>query len=47
MMKKLGLSDTIPSTVFFDDQGNIAGKIVGQAKKKDLMNRLDKLLAKK
>jgi len=47
MMKQLGLSDTIPSTVFFDDQGNIAGKIVGQAHKKDLMNRLDKLLAKK
>jgi len=47
MMKQLGLSDTIPSTVFFDEQGNIAGKIVGQAKKKDLINRLDQLLEKK
>lgn len=47
MMKKLGLSDTIPSTIFFDDQGNVAGTIVGQAKKKDVMNRLDKLVAKK
>lgn len=47
MMKKLGLSDTIPSTVFLDDQGNIAGTIVGQARKKDVMNRLDKLVAKK
>jgi peroxiredoxin len=47
MMKQLGLNDTIPSTIFLDDQGNIAGKIVGQAKKKDVLQRLDKLLAKK
>jgi len=44
-MQEIGLGDSIPSTVFFDDKGNVAGKIMGQAHKKDVFNRIEQLLA--
>jgi peroxiredoxin len=43
-MRELGLGETIPSTVFLDTDGNIAGKVLGQAKKKDVLHRLEWLL---
>jgi peroxiredoxin len=44
-MKQFGLGETLPSTIFLDAQGSIAGKIEGQAHKKDLLNRIEKLLS--
>jgi cytochrome c biogenesis protein CcmG/thiol:disulfide interchange protein DsbE len=44
-MKQFGLGETLPSTIFLDAQGNFAGKIEGQAHKKDLLNRIEKLLS--
>jgi peroxiredoxin len=44
-MQQMGLGDSVPSTVFIDEKGNLAGKIVGQADKKDLQGRIEKLLA--
>jgi cytochrome c biogenesis protein CcmG/thiol:disulfide interchange protein DsbE len=44
-MKQFGLGETLPSTIFLDAQGNFAGKIEGQARKKDLLNRIEKLLS--
>lgn len=43
-MHSLGLGDSVPSTVFLDSDGNIAGKIVGQAQRKDVVHRLEWLL---
>lgn len=45
-MKQFGLGETLPSTIFLDAQGSFAGKIEGQARKKDLFNRIEKLLSK-
>ena len=44
-MQQLGLGDSVPSTLFFDQNGNLAGKIVGQANKKDVLGRIERLLA--
>ncbi|HEX4606031.1 MAG TPA: TlpA disulfide reductase family protein [Candidatus Angelobacter sp.] len=44
MQQQFGLNDTVPATVFLDAQGNIVGKIEGQARKKDLLNRIARLL---
>lgn len=44
IMHDLGLGEGIPATLFFDSEGNIAGKILGQAKKKDVMHRIEWLL---
>jgi cytochrome c biogenesis protein CcmG, thiol:disulfide interchange protein DsbE len=44
-MQQIGLGDSVPSTVFIDEGGNLAGKIVGQADKKDVLARIEKLLA--
>lgn len=43
-MHELGLGESIPSTIFLDAEGNVAGKIVGQAKRKDVMHRVEWLL---
>jgi thiol-disulfide isomerase/thioredoxin len=43
-MQELGLGESIPSTVFLDPEGNVAGKILGQAKRKDVLHQLDALL---
>jgi thiol-disulfide isomerase/thioredoxin len=44
-MHELGLGESIPSTVFLDADGNLVDKIQGQAKRKDVLHRLDVLLA--
>lgn len=44
IMRELGLGDGLPSTVFFDADGNIAGRILGQAQKKDVQRRIEWLL---
>jgi peroxiredoxin len=44
LMKEFGLGDRVPSTIFLDAQGNLAGKIEGQARKKDLFNHIEKLI---
>ena len=44
-MEQFGLGETLPSTIFLDAQGSFAGKIEGQAHKKDLLNRIEKLLS--
>ncbi len=44
-MHELGLGESIPSTVFLDADGNLVDKIQGQAKRKDVLHRLDTLLA--
>lgn len=45
MMHEIGLGDALPSTVFLDAEGNVVGKISGTAKKKDVLERVEKLLA--
>jgi thiol-disulfide isomerase/thioredoxin len=45
-MHELGLGESIPSTVFLDAEGNVVGKIEGQAKKKDVSRQLEALLGK-
>ena len=43
-MHELGLGEGLPSTVFFDSDGNIVGRILGQAQKKDVLRRIEWLL---
>jgi peroxiredoxin len=44
LMAQFGLGETVPSTIFLDTQGNIVDKIQGQARRKDLLGRLGRLL---
>jgi peroxiredoxin len=44
MAQQFGLNDTVPATIFLNTQGNIVGKIEGQARKKDLLSRIERLL---
>jgi peroxiredoxin len=44
LMHEVGLGDSVPSTLFLDAEGNIAGKIVGQVKRKDVLHRIEWLL---
>jgi thiol-disulfide isomerase/thioredoxin len=43
-MHRVGLGDAVPSTIFLDPQGHVAGKILGAAKKKDVLERIERLL---
>lgn len=43
-MRDLGLGEAIPSTLFLDSDGNVVGKILGQAKRKDVLHRVEWLL---
>lgn len=43
-MREVGLGDAIPSTLFLDADGNVAGKIQGQAKRRDVLRRVEWLL---
>ncbi|HEY6249529.1 MAG TPA: TlpA disulfide reductase family protein [Candidatus Angelobacter sp.] len=43
-MHALGLGEGLPSTVFFDSNGDVVGKILGQAQKKDVLKRIEWLL---
>jgi peroxiredoxin len=42
---QFGLGDMVPSTIFLDAEGNLAGKIEGQVRKKALLNRIEQLLS--
>jgi len=44
MMKQMGLGESVPSTLFLDENGNVAGKISGQARKKDVFAHIEQLL---
>jgi len=41
----MGLGDTVPATLLFDENGNLAGKIFGQDNRKDVLARMERLLA--
>jgi thiol-disulfide isomerase/thioredoxin len=43
-MRHVGLGEMVPSTLFVDRDGSVAGKILGQATKKDVVPRLEWLL---
>jgi thiol-disulfide isomerase/thioredoxin len=43
-MKRTGLGEMVPSTLFLDRDGTVAGKILGQASKKEVLRRVDWLL---
>ena len=43
-MKRVGLEEMVPSTLFLDRDGTVAGKILGQAAKKDVLPRVEWLL---
>ena len=43
-MKRIGLGEMVPSTLFIDRDGTIVGKILGQAGKKDVVRRVEWLL---
>jgi thiol-disulfide isomerase/thioredoxin len=43
-MRQLGLGESIPSTIFFDENGNPVAKIKGQAHKKDVFSNIEQLL---
>ena len=45
IMHDIGLGDALPSTVFLDVEGNVVGTIAGTAKRKDVLERVEKLLA--
>ena len=43
-MKRIGLGELVPSTLFLDKDGTIAGKILGQAPRKEVLRRVDWLI---
>jgi peroxiredoxin len=43
-MRQFGLDEIVPSTVFVDRDGTVAARIIGQAKRKDVMERIEWLL---
>jgi len=43
-MKRTCLVEMVPSTLFLDRDGTVAGKILGQAPKKEVLRRVDWLL---
>lgn len=45
-MKKLELGEAIPATAFFDAEGNLVGRVLGELKKSDLQHRIDWMLGK-
>src|SRR5262245_11600515 len=43
-MKSVGIGEMVPSTVFLDRDGAVAGKILGQAPRKEVLRRVECLL---
>jgi len=43
-MKLVGLGEMVPSTLFLDRDGTVAGKILGQAPRKEVFRRVEWLL---
>jgi len=45
-MQQLQLGEVIPATAFFDADGNLVGRVLGELNKSDLQNRLEWMLGK-
>jgi thiol-disulfide isomerase/thioredoxin len=45
-MQQLQLGEAIPATAFFDADGNLVARVLGELNKSDLQNRLDWMLGK-
>ena len=45
-MQQLGLGETIPATAFFDQDGKLVARVLGELSKSDLQHRLDWMLGK-
>jgi thiol-disulfide isomerase/thioredoxin len=45
-MKQLQLGEAIPATAFFDADGNLVARVLGELNKAELQNRLDWMLGK-
>jgi hypothetical protein len=43
-MEKLGLGTGLPATAFIDREGRIVGRVLGVLDKRDLRNRIERLL---
>ncbi|HKB98498.1 MAG TPA: TlpA disulfide reductase family protein [Terriglobales bacterium] len=46
-MQQLQLGEAIPATAFFDADGNLTGRVLGELNKSDLQNRLEWMLGKR
>lgn len=46
-LDKLGLGQAIPATAFFDQDGNLVGRVLGVLRKDDLEHRIEWLLGNK
>ncbi len=46
-LEKLGLGQAIPATAFFDRQGNLVGRVMGELRQPDLEHRIEWLLGNK
>jgi thiol-disulfide isomerase/thioredoxin len=44
MLARVGLGDIVPGTLIIDQQGEIIGRIMGEAREEDIKSRLDWLL---
>jgi thiol-disulfide isomerase/thioredoxin len=43
-MKEFGIGESLPGTVFIDQQGNVVSRILGEARKKEVVERVEWLL---
>lgn len=46
-MQQLQLGEAIPATAFFDADGNLIARVLGELNKSDLLNRLEWMLGKR
>jgi thiol-disulfide isomerase/thioredoxin len=46
-MKQLQLGEAVPATAFFDADGNLIGRVLGELNKSDLQRRLEWMLGKR
>src|SRR5580698_509673 len=44
MLARVGLGDIVPGTIIIDQQGEVIGRIMGEAREEDIKSRLDWLL---
>src|SRR3979411_117593 len=45
-MQQLQLGEVIPATAFFDADGNLSARVLGELDKSDLQNRLERMVGK-
>jgi thiol-disulfide isomerase/thioredoxin len=41
MMARVGLGDIVPGTIIFDQQGEIIGRVMGEAREEDIRSRIE------